>query len=126
MLDQKTVNVDGDDYLLTMFPTTIGLEYQKKIAKLVGPVMAEVMKGGEGEGVNPIGLAIGKFSESLDLLDVSFIKELVIKGATKANGSAIVFDMEFAGKYVKLYKLALEVVKYNFEDVFTLVGSNLQ
>jgi hypothetical protein len=36
---------------------------------------------------------------------------------------AINFDMEFAGKYDKLFNLVKEILEFNFGSVFTLFGS---
>lgn len=124
MLEQKQIQIDGIDFLLTTFPTMQGLAYQKKIAKLLGPVIAEIMKSTD-ESVNPMGIALAKLFDNLDEIDPEFIKEIVTKGASKGS-MAINFDMEFAGKYALLFKLVQEIVDYNFHDVFTLVGSSLQ
>jgi hypothetical protein len=123
MLEQKSVNIDGVDYLLTQFPALDGIRYQKKLAKVVLPIIKEWMGGEEGENI--FGNIIDRVWENIDQLDEKFIVELVIKGATKGSVAfnEASFNMEFAGKYAKLFKLVQEIVKFNFSDVFTLLGS---
>lgn len=124
MLESKEIEIDGVKYTLTQFKAMKGLGYQKKLAKILLPIISEIVKG-EEVATNAFGAALGKLSESLDELEPEFIKELIVEGASKGS-MAINFDLEFAGKYVSLFKLVQEIIEYNFKDVFTLVGSSLQ
>lgn len=123
MLKQKEVEIDGEKYILTQFTAMKGLKYQKKLAKIVLPALAEIVKSSESEQ-NVFGKVIEKVWENLDQIDEELIKELVVTGATKNNVS-INFDFEFAGEYVKLFELVKEILMFNFEKVFQLVGSNV-
>lgn len=120
MIKQKTVEINGTTYQLTQFPGGKGIGYSKRIAKFILPAFSEMVQGEENENV--FGKVIQKVWENLDLLEESLIKELVVTGATKGN-MAINFDMEFAGNYVTLFELLKEIILFNFEDVFTYLGS---
>lgn len=124
MLKQETVTISGDEYMLTQFTATKGIRYQKKLAKIVLPALAEIVKNNEGQEQNTFAKIIEKVWENLDELDEDFIKELVVNGATK-KGVTINFDFEFAGDYVRLFELVKAILKFNFESVFQLVGSNV-
>lgn len=116
MIQQKTVVIKGDSYVLTHLSATKGIKTLKQIVKLVGPAIA-VQDGG-------LMGALGKLFENLDSVDVeSLIRELV-NSASKGS-VAINFDTEFAGEYDKLFMLVKEVVEFNFGSVFTLLGSNV-
>lgn len=122
MIRQKTVTIQGEDYLISTMPATKGLKLLKQLTKLVGPAFSELVKGGGDEGVNPVSIAMEKLFDNLDSVDVeTLIKELV---STVSKGSiAINFDMEFSGDYGKLLTLVKEVVEFNYGSVFTLFDS---
>lgn len=121
MLKQKEVNVGGEQYLISTLPATKGLKVLKSLTKLLGPAFAELTKGGDGEEVNLVSLAVEKLIDNLDNCDVESLVVSLMTCVTKQN-MAINFDMEFAGSYDKLFLLAKEVVDLNYGSVFTLVG----
>lgn len=118
MIEQKSVTVNGTDYLLTQLPATKGIRVMKQLIKLVGPAAAEIFKEGDISG------AVDKLVENMDAVDVeALIKELV---ATASKGSvAINFDNEFAGEYANLLLLIKSIVEFNFGNVFTMLGSSV-
>lgn len=122
MIEQKTVTIDGEEYMLTQLPATKGIKVLKQIIKLVGPAFAELSKG---DGDDIVSLALDKLFDNIDEVDV---EQLVIAlASTASKGSMSVnFDQEFSGKYDRLFKLVKEVVEFNFGSVFMLVGSELQ
>lgn len=122
MIKQKTVTIAGDEFLLTQFPATVGIRYQKKIAKVLLPSMAEILKNQENPEVNGAALAMEKLAENIDLIDEELIKEMILRGATKGTAT-INFDMEFAGEYNKLFDLLKEIIMFNFAGVFTAFAS---
>lgn len=90
-LPQTTIEVDGEQYLVDAFPATAGLEYLDKL-------MATEFK-----------------------LDPKTIKSMIVSSVSK-DGKRITdktFDIIFAKKTAHLTKLIGEVVKFNFDDVFT-------
>lgn len=116
MIQQKPVNIQGTDYLITHLPATKGVRVLKQLGKLVGPAIGSYQEGG-------IPSAVEVLFNNIDTVDVeALIKELV---NTVSKGSmAVNFDMEFAGQYDKLFMLVQEVVEFNFGSVFTLLGSD--
>lgn len=115
MIEQKQVVVCGESFTITQLPATKGIRILKQIGKLAGPAMAGYQEDG-------LMKALGSLFENMDQIDVeSIIKELV-NSASKGS-MAINFDMEFAGKYDKLFNLVKEILEFNFGSVFTLFGS---
>lgn len=114
--------IGSDEFIITQFPATKGLKYQKHLAKLLLPAFAEISKSGSE---TPIILALEKLAENIDLIQEDILKEMVVTGATKGT-STINFDIEFAGNYGNLFNLLKEIVVFNYESVFTLFGSDEQ
>lgn len=114
-IGQKTVTIQGSEYMLTHFPALRGTRVLKQLTKLIGPSFATLQGGGD------LGSALNILFDNLDNNVEQLIVEL-ISTATKTNGSSINFDMEFAGEYDKLFLLVKEVVEFNFGSVFTLLG----
>lgn len=122
MLQQKTVTIEGQEYLLTQFPATAGLKYQKKLAKVLLPSLAEIVKAQMSQEVSPMGVALEKLAENIDQIDEDLLKEMILKGAAKGS-MAINFDQEFAGAYDKMFELLKEIVEFNFGSLFTKLAS---
>lgn len=118
MIQQKTVTIGTDTYMITHMPATRGVRTMKQLAKLLGPALPAYQSGS-------MVTAIGALLENLDNVDVeNLLKELI--STVSKNNMGINYDMEFAGKYDTLFKLAQEVVEFNFGSVFTLLGSEDQ
>lgn len=123
MIQQKEITLDGDTYMITQFPATKGIKILKQIVKLVGPSFAELSKASEGKAeADVVSVALDKLFDNLDEVDVEALVKELVSGASK-NSVSVNFDMEFAGKYEKLFKLVREIVEFNYGSVFTLVGS---
>jgi len=123
MREQKTVTVQGEDYLLNQYGAIEGLKYQKALAAVIMPAIAEITsKSGETSEGEAIAIGMAKLSENIDKVDERMIVAMVERGATKGN-MAINFDNEFAGNYMKLFTLLKEIVVFNFGSVFTMLGS---
>lgn len=120
MLKQKTVTINGEDFLLTTMPATKGLKVLKQITKLIGPSFGELTKGAESNE-NVIAPAIQKLVENLDEVEVEMLVKEMVSSATKGS-ITINFDSEFSGEYGKLFHLVKEIAEFNFGSVFTLVG----
>lgn len=116
-IQQKTVEIGGESYLLTQFPATKGVRLGKTIAKLAGPVFSKLYA--EDGGLMP---AIETLLVNLDEVDFESLAKDLVSSATKGNMS-VNFDMEFAGRYDVLIQLMIEVITFNFSSVFTLLGS---
>jgi hypothetical protein len=122
-IKQKTIEVNGSEYLITQLGALKGTRVLKEITKLVGPAFAQMQKkDGDGES-GTIGDALGILFENLDNANIEGMIMELANTVAKSNGSAINFDMEFAGEYDKLFLVLKEVAEFNFGSVFTLFGS---
>lgn len=122
-IGQTTVHIDGDDYMITHFPTTKGLAIEVKLVKLLGPAFMEMQKAAQNEGNEDsvMASAITCLIGQMDNIDVvALVKELVA-GVTIGTKS-INFDHDFAGRHSVLFELVKEVLKFNFADVFSKLG----
>lgn len=122
MREQKTVTVGGQDYLLNQFGAIEGLKYQKALAQVLLPAIAEISKHSDGTEESAISIGMSKLAENIDKVDERMLEAMVTRGATK-NSMAINFDNEFAGKYMEMFQLIKEIVMFNFGSVFTMLGS---
>lgn len=122
MREQKTVTINGQEYLLNQFGAIEGLKYQKALAQVLLPAIAEITKNADSEA-SAISIGMTKLAENIDKVDEKMIEAMVIRGATK-NNLTINFDNEFAGKYMELFQLVKEIVLFNFGSVFTMLGTD--
>lgn len=133
MLETRNKVIEGREYSVTQFPARRGFALKARLAKLLGPAVAELfsaVKGGDAESLMSadIDMAIvgGAIRRLLEGVDESNMLELVLSllSMTRVDGKEIteqVFDMEFAGKFSELYKVLAFVVEVNYGDFF---GSN--
>lgn len=139
-ITQKNVTINGVDYLLTTIPGKKSMRFSKQLAKLLGPAFLELQASGvdanaqgkKAEADNKakeeaaIIKAIKALIDNLDDVDVeALVIDLVMNGATKGT-LAINFDVEFAGNLGGLFSLVKEIVMFNYQDVFSSLGSNMQ
>lgn len=120
MLKQKTINLEGQDYLITAFPATRGWKYAKQLIKVLGPAWAEIAKAQNEE--EAIASAVATLADKMDTVNIDQLLQDLITGVSK-NSVAINFDMEFSANYGLLFSLLQEVVKLNYGSVFSLLGS---
>jgi hypothetical protein len=122
MREQKQVTIGQDSYLLNQFGAIEGLKYQKALAQVILPAIAEITKSGASSEEDTLSIGMAKLAENIDKVDEHMIEAMVVRGATKDN-IAINFDNEFAGRYMELFLLLKEIVMFNFGSVFTMLGS---
>jgi hypothetical protein len=122
MREQKTVTVGGNSYLMNQFGAIEGLRYQKALAQVILPAIAEISKSEKLSEGQALSLAMSKLAENIDKIDEKMIEAMVTRGAT-IGSMAIDFDTQFAGKYLELFQLLKEIVMFNFGSVFTMLGS---
>lgn len=116
-IEQKVVSVAGSDFLITHLPASKGLVVMKDLVKLIGPVIGRL-----GTDTGPATI-VEALAENIDNVDVTQLLQRLMVTVSKSNGQPLNFDMDFAGQYHVLLKLAQEVVEFNFGSVFTLLGS---
>lgn len=117
MIKQKTVNILGEDYLITQLPAIKGVRVLKQLTKIVGPSIAALQASDEDK----VKAALEALFDNLDG-PVEELLVALVQTATKGN-VAINFDMEFAGEYDRLFQLVKEIVEFNYGSVFTMFGS---
>lgn len=92
VLEQTTITVDNQDYLVTAMPATKGLMF------------------------------IEKHQEAIDAgkADLSQMKQIICNYVSKDNMQITdkSFDVTFARRYAHLNKLYKEVLNFNFEELF--------
>ncbi len=139
-ITQKNVTVNNTDYLLTTIPGRKSMKISKQLVKLLGPAFLEL----QASGVNPeaqgkkaeadnkakeeaaMVKAVTALIERLDDVDVeALVIELVTTGASKGT-MAINIDTEFAGNLSGLFGLVKEIIMFNYQDVFSNLGSTIQ
>lgn len=92
VLEQITVTVDDQDYLVTAMPATKGLIFIEKYQAAID----------EGKA------------------DLSQMKQIICNYVSKDNMQITekTFDVAFARRYAHLNKLYKEVLNFNFEELF--------
>ncbi len=125
MIETKKKTIDGAEYSVTQFPARRGLGLKLRLIKLIGPALAEAAGAlNPANGTNSlmdseidpwiIGRAVSSLVEGLDNDTGELILDLL--AMTRKNGrelSGEVFDLEFAGDYLTLYKVLGFVIQVN-------------
>ncbi len=124
MIETKKKTIDGDEYSVTQFPARRGLSLKIRLVKILGPALAEAASGldlKDGGNLQDTELdsgflakAVSKLVEGLDSSTGDLILEMLSQ--TRKNGHELteaVFDLEFAGNYMTLYKLLAFVIQAN-------------
>ncbi|MCK4522417.1 MAG: hypothetical protein KAU20_07630 [Nanoarchaeota archaeon] len=125
-IETKDREIEGHKYMVTQFPARIGLGLKTRLSKLVIPVLIPLI-GSEGKGVTLSNITETDIDPSLiskaveiiiSQLDSVEIVDLVMKlmNGVRRDGveiTAEVFDTEFAGEYITLYKVLFFVIQTN-------------
>lgn len=135
MIETKEKTIDGRKITVTQFPGRRGLKLKTKLAKLLGPSIFTALKSVSGKGdlldkdvnLETAGEAIEKLLEKVDENSwENLIFELL--SMTRINSQEItaeLFDAEFAGSFVTLYKIVAFVLEVNYKDFLGLTGIGL-
>lgn len=126
--EEKEITLTGkrgeQKFVLKQFDAFKGLGYQRKLMKILAPSFIAMQEEVGKENGNWLVVAIQKFIENIDQVEPAFVKELVEKGATKEGRVSINFENDFAGNYGVLFSLVKEIIVFNYEDLFQLLGSD--
>lgn len=114
---EKEVEVDGETFTIRKYPATKGIRFQKYLLKVGGS--AYIQSQSEDATIADV---INKVLENLDDIDESIIKEMITFAVVHPQMSDAKFETHFAGRTVTMFKLLKEIVFYNFDDVFTILG----
>lgn len=114
----QEVTVGEDSYTITMFSPTKGLAVLTKLMKLVGEPLAQAASG-MNEGIESVLPKImNALVERLDEKQVeNLIKEDLMSCVLFQNQPVKpIFDIHFQGKIGQMFKVCVEVVKFNYAD----------
>lgn len=117
-IKQTTIKVsDGTEYLITQVGAIKGIRILKELSGLFGPALA-AWQSPSPDLIHNIVLALTNSIYEAPKLD-GIINELMV-GVAKANGSAIDFNMEFAGRYKILLEVLKAALEHNYGDLAEL------
>lgn len=112
--EQTVIELDGESIPITALPATSNIKYFKILQKVLVPILTEQSKEG-ATYADMIKVASEKFSD----VEVDVIKALIVESTGMSPAE---FELKFSRKIMKMYTLAKEIVMYNYEDVFTELG----
>ena len=130
--EEKKITLTGkkgdQKFILKQYDAFKGIQYQRQLIKILQPSFSALIAAAtdKDQNQNLEVLAIEKFMENIDQVDPKFLKELVLQGAQKEGRVTINFENDFAGNYGVLFSLIVELVMFNFSDLFQLLGSGQQ
>jgi len=130
---QKTVTVQGTEYMLNAFKGSQGITLLNKIRPLY---LSSLSKASEAQMRNTVieesqgdmsgiqstqAVLMTAISEGLDKVDVENLIKQLLSSVTK-DSMQINIDLEFMCAYDKMLMLIWEVIQFNFGTVFTMTG----
>ena len=138
-LKQETQEIDGHTWTVTQFPARAGNKYKVRLAKMVGPGVAELLPAlGTMKEIVAKGSKGAKGSEDLALgIDMAMIPNVVARIAQHVDEDVFAntlvelmafatrddtqitpehFDLVFAGNDSELYKAIWFILKVNYSD----------
>lgn len=130
--EEKEITLTGkkgeQKFYIKQYDAFKGLQYQRQIIKILQPSFSALLAASsdKDQAINLEALAIEKFMENIDQVDPKFLKELVMAGAQKEGRVIINFENDFAGNYGVLFSLIVELIMFNFSDLFQMLGSGQQ
>lgn len=125
-MEQKTIQFDGaeDKYIVKIYSTFKGMQIQTKLLTLLSGIVPLLIAG---EEIHPEDIA-GIFERGFFKDEEAFQKFIVkilegdvvyVSGEGKEQRIDSNFiNTHFRGKYVEMYKLVIEVLKFQFADFF--------
>jgi len=135
MIQSKYKVIDGTEYTVTQFPARVGTRLKFKLAKKLLPGLSTTKLNLDSD-VN-IQVILSWIGGALDNMDpdeaVNLIMEMLAstrRGTHSGQGGVEItpeiFDLEYAGKYLELYKVLAYVLEVNYGDFFGGVRSIIQ
>lgn len=127
-LEQKDFSLDGDSYVITLFPADQGLKVLTKLIKLVGEPIMEMSKANQDKEkvYEYLTSAIRLLSARMDDENVvSLCRQLSSCVIKEGDGSMSLdkkFNTHFSGRIGHLFKLMVEVVNFNFADFLDVLA----
>lgn len=124
---QETLEINGDTYLVFQLPPSEALPLKFKLAKILGPSLAELLEGIDIAGDNQkasgkaVIEAISKIFSELDPEEITKLIQKVVSRVRK-NGKHVIFDEDFQDDFNTLYKIFFWVLQVNFGNFFEGLG----
>lgn len=118
MRTPQSVTIDGWRYTVTPLPAGAGLALVARVAKLLGPSLAALLRGASGDALGAALTALVDRVSPVELVEIA--KEItagtkaVQPGGKEAAELSVIFDDHFGGDYLRL----LDVVKFAAEVNF--------
>lgn len=118
---QHISHIGDNTYVISPFLTSKGLRIKHKLVKYLGSSLSNAFDA-EDDGTI-IELIANVFAEIPEDQYVELLKDIT-SGVSRDN-MPIDFDKEFALNYLNLFKLVKEVLQFNYNDLFSLLGMNV-
>lgn len=123
----KVVEINEKKYIIEAFGGVKGFKIKQKLVKLLAPALEAFKSSKETDSDDQSLMLIADAVQSvLETTEDDGIFNLLteLMTAVKTENGSIDFNEEFKQNYVSLYKLAKEVIMYNYQDVFQALGMN--
>lgn len=132
-IQTKEKMIDGRSIKVAQFPARRALQFKARILRLVAPFIGELMRTvGKGGKLSldtdvPVETIVEAMNKIADVKPEEFVDLCVsLMQCTWIDGKEIsesVFDMEFAGNTLLMYKIIWYIVQVNFSDFFAMSGT---
>ena len=123
MLEQKTITVGGDDFVLEQLPATPGLKYAIQIGKIFGTMIAggfDIKDFDEKKDIlkqlNYPKMITGLLSQLDDESTPKLIKSMIRDSMKSPKFSDTWYETRFAGKFDDMMELVTEIIMINFGE----------
>jgi hypothetical protein len=127
MIETKEKEIDGRMIMVTQFPGRRALSHKTRLIKLLGPAVAQLFTEDKidlTKDISSLSKVIDKLSSTLDENDfVRFVLDLL--KCTRLDGKEIteaVFDDEFSGDLLLMYKILWYTLEVNYGNFFAHSG----
>lgn len=137
MIQAETRTISGDEYEVTQLPSGRGRKLLLRILRVVGPALAELVRGGDGVKLSEVGAdglasAMQELAARLTEDDFEYaVRELA--GATKVRIGGgdptkleTIIDLHFAGEYGAMLQWLAFALEVNYRSFFDGLGSLVQ
>ena len=133
MLEQKTITIGGDDFVLEQLPTTPALKYAIALGKIFGTMLAggfDIENFDEEKDtfdqLNASKMVTGLLSQLDAEKTPELIKSMIKDSLKEPKWSNDWYERRFSGELGDLTKLLTHILQDNFGDVLEIAKKKLQ